>query len=277
MSEEAVSVEVEAKTLGWVPKEEWKGAEARWVPAEEFVSRGHTVLPIIRKNNQELLVKLSAKDQEIGELKTALNETQEGVKSLVAFQQAEVKRQVEERVATLRSALREAKKGDDEALVDSIEDSLEAAKDKLKIVAAPPPPAPSPPPAAPKVEPWAKEFAEENKDWFGVDKRKTALFFAESNELHAAGLRGREVLDKAKIEVEKIFAPVPPPNKAEGGRPNGSGGGGGSPAGKSFASLPADAKAVCAAEERKMVGKNKPFKTQAEWHTHYATVYFEKD
>ena len=50
----AAPVEQEARTLGWVPAEEFKGDPNRWVDAETFVERGHTVMPILRKNNERL-------------------------------------------------------------------------------------------------------------------------------------------------------------------------------------------------------------------------------
>ena len=57
-------VEQEARTLGWVPAEEFKGDPNRWVDAETFVERGHTVMPILRKNNERLetLVKQQAEE-----------------------------------------------------------------------------------------------------------------------------------------------------------------------------------------------------------------------
>src|SRR3990167_11082395 len=41
------AVETEARSMGWVPKEEFRGPESQWRDAEEFVERGHNVLPIV--------------------------------------------------------------------------------------------------------------------------------------------------------------------------------------------------------------------------------------
>ena len=66
MSEEAsvtneTSPEVrhEAESQGWVPKERFRGNENDWVDAETFVKRGREILPILRKNNENLIKDLN--------------------------------------------------------------------------------------------------------------------------------------------------------------------------------------------------------------------------
>jgi|GEM_PF-1668671 len=41
-------VESEARRMGWVPKDEWRGDPAKHRGADEFVERGRTILPIIK-------------------------------------------------------------------------------------------------------------------------------------------------------------------------------------------------------------------------------------
>ena len=54
MSEVTPEVLAEAKADGWAEKDQWRGPESAWVDADEFVRRKHTVLPLLRKENEKL-------------------------------------------------------------------------------------------------------------------------------------------------------------------------------------------------------------------------------
>ena len=47
-------VEQEARLLGWVPQEEFRGNKDNWETAEAFVERGQHLMPIRRQNNVRL-------------------------------------------------------------------------------------------------------------------------------------------------------------------------------------------------------------------------------
>lgn len=47
-------VESEARGMGWVPKEDWKGPEEKWTSAEEYVEKGKNIIPILRKRVEQL-------------------------------------------------------------------------------------------------------------------------------------------------------------------------------------------------------------------------------
>lgn len=267
--------EAEALALGWVPEDKFKGDKAKWVDAKTFVERGHSVMPILKQNNEKLLGKLEVLQRELAELRDADKAKGQTISDLTKFQAAEVKRQVESTLKTLKVQRDAARKNGDDDLADELTDQIA----EVKATPAPSPtPAAPPPPTTPVIEPWAKEFAEANP-WLGVDKRRTGLFMIECDTLYATGLRGTALLNAAKAEVIKVFDPVKEPgaSKTEGGGGSPSGGGGGRATGKTFADLPPDAKAVCATEAKKFVGANKAFKSEAEWQKHYATVFFESE
>jgi len=48
-------------------------------------------------------------------------------------------------------------------------------------------------------------------------------------------------------------------------------------AAKSYAALPAEAKAACDAEVNRFVGPGKKYQTADAWRARYAEIYFEKD
>ena len=49
------ALETEAREMGWVSQEEWKGDPERWRPADEFVQRGKDILPIVQSRLQRVI------------------------------------------------------------------------------------------------------------------------------------------------------------------------------------------------------------------------------
>ncbi len=272
----------EATRLGWKPLEQFKGDPDHWVSAETFVTRGREVMPLLKRNNEQLLRQVEAEkaarqalEGTVGELRTALTD-------LTKFQAAEVKRQVDAEVSKLRTDKAAALRAGEHELAAELDERLDEARDKQRTVAAaPPPPAPAPKPQA-TVEPWAQEFADENPWLNGTgkeEKKRTALFLAIADDLHkTTGQRGKALLDAAKAELEETLPTAAPAGKTEGARGGDGGsrsnGGPGRSNGKSFGDLPPDAREVAKKQEKQFVGPNKAFKTPADWHKHYANVYF---
>lgn len=267
-----VTVEVEATALGWVPEDDFKGDKSRWVDAETFVKRGHEIMPILRKNNTELIGKLTQAETKLAATNAALEEQKTSLKAILEFQASEVKRQVAEKMATLKEARKLARKEEDQDRVDELDEAIDELKEKSVAAPAPPPPAPSPP----AVEPWAVAFEAANRDWLGVDKKRTAIFAANCDEIYSKeGLRGTALLEKAKAETDAFFEPKPPADKTEGGgRPPAGRGGNGSTKVQGFTDLPQEARDVCKSQEKQFVGKGKAFPDAAAWHKHYVEVYF---
>lgn len=68
-ADEAPSIEDRARDMGWRPKEEFKGDEARWVDAETFVKKGEEILPIIRANAKKVEAENAALKNDLATLK----------------------------------------------------------------------------------------------------------------------------------------------------------------------------------------------------------------
>lgn len=269
-----VTVETEASAIGWTPKEKFRGDPEKWVDAQTFLDRGHQIMPILRKTNERLEAELRETKGAVTALKQTAAELQESLKTMTDFQAAEVKRQVDERIKQLRADKSAAIKEGDHELAAAIDEDLDTAKDQKAAIAAAPPPtkkAAEAPTSADEPPQWAKDFAGENT-WLGKDGRRTSLFLAIAEELRQKGVQGRECLDRAKQEMEETLSPTPA-SKTESHSGGGGGGGGGGPKEPSYNDLPPEAKTACNDQDRKMVGAGKPFKTQAEWRKHYATVY----
>lgn len=61
------AVEAEAREMGWVPKEKFRGPEDQWRPADEYLKRGKELLPIVNAENRKLRKQLDDLKAEMGE------------------------------------------------------------------------------------------------------------------------------------------------------------------------------------------------------------------
>ena len=94
------SVLKEAESQGWVPKEKFRGDENDWVDADTFVKRGREIMPILRKNNENLLKELNTTKEQLKEFKKSADEFKK-------FQQQAHERKVTELNQQLRPKTRQ--------------------------------------------------------------------------------------------------------------------------------------------------------------------------
>ena len=268
--------QAEAEKMGWIPPSRFKGDVERFIDADAYIERGETVLPIVKEQNKRLHLELDQVKanelrlaQDLEKAKKAIEEIQE--RHTVATQKA-----VDEAKTALKAQLAAASESGDHAAVAEITQQMVELKDAEQTPAKKdetPPPASFVPPA--DLAEWNKENA-----WFGVDKRKTALALGIAQDLREGGetSKGREFYDKVKVEMDRMLGGseyVPPKaDKVEGARGSDDAPRGG--AKKTYASLPADAKQACDNDARNFVGPSKKYKTQAEWRSRYAELYFQE-
>lgn len=104
---EPSATEVEARSAGWVPKEEYLGDENKWVDADEFVRRG------------PLFEKINVQNRELKEVKKALSQL---ATHHASVRETEYKRALDDLKIQKREAFTE---GDPDKLVDIDEKILE--------------------------------------------------------------------------------------------------------------------------------------------------------
>jgi hypothetical protein len=268
--------DTQARSLGWVPQEEFRGDPEKWVDAETFVERGKQIMPILRANNKRLQDQLASQAAELQSVKSLLTASAEAIDELKRFhsedakaKMAAVKQQVLEQ---LRSA-KEAGNVDDEVrLTDQLTDIKAAQK-------AEPPPAKKVEPPADQPDPAFIAWQQQPENsWFGRDMRKTSLALGIAQELRNdpanANLVGQAFFKRVADEAEETLNPSGrKSSKVEGSR-GGAGGPGGSDRAKGYGDLPPDAKAACEDMARRLVGDGRAFKVKADWQKHYAQVYF---
>jgi hypothetical protein len=266
------AIEQEARSMGWVPSEEFRGDQARWIDASTFVERGHTVLPIVQKKNKELQQQMSDMAAENKRLANLFAETQQSIKDLQELHNQTTKQKVEAAREQILDAIKQAKRdGDTDLEVDLFEklNQTNAALEKPAVVV---PPVIIPP--VQEVDPAAKSWADAN-GWYGNDRRKTSLVLSIANALRADpdndALVGKAFYDKVDAELAYRLNGGTGTQKVGSGNHTGSQGGGGSKD-PTYADLDADAKKVCDTEGKKFIGEGKLYKTQAEWRNYYAKM-----
>lgn len=271
-------IELEAREMGWRPKEEFRGDTDKWVDAETFVSRGEHFLPILRKDRDTFKARARVLETQVGELQATLTAAQEAIEALKEHQTESTKRQVELARREIISQIKEARESGNVEGEMELQERLDAVK--LAQAPAPAKPAAAAPPPPPAIDPVAQAWIEQNP-WFEKDARKRGLAMGIADDLrndpairHLGGKAFFEKLDE-ELSREPAFGAERPQSKVNGGRPTG---GSGTPrAGRGYADLPADAKEACDRDSKKLVGTGRAFKDEASWRAHYVKHYFGQE
>lgn len=120
--EDTRDYEAEAREMGWVPESEWRGDKKppRFLTAEEFVERGQTVIPILRKQ-------LAGKDEEIAKIRADFETRAQRLERMSEETQRRQKAQHEAEIASLRQVMRKAAETGDMDEYDRVSQQLDTA------------------------------------------------------------------------------------------------------------------------------------------------------
>ncbi len=242
--EAQVQIEQEARQQGWTDKDEWRGAEEDWIDAATFVKRGKEILPVLQKNNERLLQRLSKAEKDAEEARKVAKEFREYQKTTF---EAKVKT-LETELKELRQAKKEAiTQGDGDRVVE-LDEQIDAVKEQHAEAKAA---AEKPVPVEPEVtlDPALNSWLERN-DWFGKNTRLTSIANSLGAELRkenpsVVGDAFLKLLDEELapyLEVgsgkKKSREPVSPVEGRTNSRP-------GAPKKQSYENLPEEAKQAC--------------------------------
>jgi hypothetical protein len=180
-------VEQEARSSGWVSKDEWleaHGSDKGWKSASDYVEFRRNFLPIISKENKELRKRLEQLERERATERTQ----QEQAKAQLAREQ-------------LRLEMRAAREDGDWDKVDALTEKLLDLR-----VAEKPKPAPGPVPIDPEVQRDYNEFAKRNP-WLNTDKRLTKVFAIQLKGIMDTGAADSipEAFEDAKDLVKRMY------------------------------------------------------------------------
>jgi hypothetical protein len=246
-NEIAPEIRQEAESQGWVPKERFRGNESDWVDADTFVKRGREILPILRKNNENLIKDLNATKEQLKEFRQAAEEFKQ-------FQREAYERKAndyEQRIREIKESRAQAISDGDGQKVNALDDALDLAKEEFKEAKQAVKDADvvkTPEPTQTEIDPGLQVWLDRNT-WFGEDKRMTAVVngIGESLRLEFPLLKGQPFLDKldevlAEEFPNKFGKKQSPSSRVESGSGRQSRGGSNA---QSYDNLPSEAKAAC--------------------------------
>lgn len=281
LNTEEVSVEelAQAQQLGWAPKDKWRGAPEKWVDAKQFLAKGMGIHHV-RGENQRLAGQLSVTTERLAQMEEALKGANAAIEALQESSDADVKAQVEAARKELKAEIATAsREGDHEALAEATDkltqlNAAEERGDKGKQDDKGDKGGDKGRQIHPEIAAWYTK----NPDLIS-NPRWRALATVEAAELRGEGevAVGAAFMDKVAERVDKVLGGTGRGHsKVEGdnGGGNRSEGGKGGGGKKSYADLPAEAKAACDKMSARLVGPNRAHKDVASWRASYAKQYF---
>ena len=220
IDEKESEIEAEARRMGWVPEEDFRGNKDFWKSAEEYVEAGKTELPILRERYKELDKKYASLEATIKDLpgKMAKMEKQ-------AFERATKELKEKQRLAV--------EEGDVEAF-DAADKQLETLQKEVSEV------------EKPEIEPITNKWITQNP-WYNTDEDLAAY----SQGLHGRTWNGKpETLEaNLKMVAEKTKQMFPHkfenPNREKAAAVEGNGSKVKTKKGFTYDDLPPEAKQIC--------------------------------
>lgn len=254
VDEKSAEIEAEARKMGWTSKDEFKGDPAKWRPADEFVERGRSMLPIVQ-------AKVKKQDQEIAELKQTVRDFQEHLTKTE-------KQAYEKAMKTLRQERADAIAAGDAEAFDRADERIEELREEAQAKAAK-----SAKAKESDSDPVYDEWATRNKAILDdPDMNEYAEFIG--NRLRNQGEKstGAEFLDLVAEKVKARFPDKFTNPRREKATPTVEGGAQGNRrSGTAYADMPAEARAAC----DRMAKSFQDDKAAAEFKKQYVANYFE--
>ena len=165
--------EVQAKDMGWKPKEEYEGEEGKWVEAKEFVERKPIYERIhkLEQNNKRL-------QQTVSEVSDHIQKAEKA-----AYGKA---------IKDLEAEKRYAVRSSDNEKVKDINNEIKDLREKEKS-------------AKPSVDPVVVQFVKDNESWWGNDEMQDYAVSRHNRILAKGGLSMEESLNKVLEDVKSRF------------------------------------------------------------------------
>lgn len=229
--------EAEARKMGWVAKDEFRGDPDKWRPAEEFLDRGKRILPIVLKDNERL-------QRNLDRVKDQLSELRESTKEIVEFHTQAAKREYErgrrEIEARIESAAANADANTVRQEMVNLDNLTKQNTPVQKKVETP----------APQIDPDTQDWINKNA-WFTRDKVLAAYAIDVYGNLQKEkpGLSESDLLAETTRQTTAKFPEKfgINPNRENAAAVASPSGGNGTQRrnAKSYDNLPADAKKAC--------------------------------
>lgn len=220
------AVELEALAMGWKPLSQFKGPKDKFVSAADYVERGKTIMPFLRKDLASAYKRIEGLEKAVA---NAVQHISKADQRAYARARAELDAELEQAAANGDAATVKAVTKD---IVDLEKETISKA-DKPDEQAG-----------SPEFEAWKGE-----NDWYGTDKALSAAFDALCGEVYEDGYRTpkaglKEAMSRLKEQFPAKFAKAENPNRKAPAAVEGAGTVT-RRSGKTYADLPPEARQMC--------------------------------
>jgi len=180
-----------ARRQGWVPKDEFRGDDSRWITAEQFVERADNMMPILKSVNAKLEGKLEILEKE-------LKEQKELAKKMIKIHGKYADGFYDSRLTEIKTKKIAAVKEGDIELYQALE-AEEAKIEKPEPIVIDEP--------AQQDHPDVARWKQDNARWYGSDPELTeyADIIADRMAKKGHSYREYEFCNAVKDKVMKMF------------------------------------------------------------------------
>lgn len=217
-----METEEKAKAMGWVPKEEFRGDENKWVDAEEFVKRGENFVGIAKENIDRLTQKVTSLESKLEESTKVFQEFREFATKSEQRAYDRAQKEYESSVKDLKKRLKEAAKNEQWSEFDEIENEIDGLEKPQKLKKKD-----DKQKATYYTQADLDAWMGANTKWFNVDQEMTAYAVAMEPILIKQGKKGQELFEEIDKRLQKRFPEnYENPNKKKPSSVDGGGGDG---------------------------------------------------
>jgi hypothetical protein len=298
-TEVAAEIESKARTMGWMPKDQYKGNPDHWLDAKAYVKKGEEFIPFLRANNRRLEEQVQSLTSKLTDQERLLRANDAALKALQESNNETTRAAAETSREELIEGIEAARREGDVRKEEELRSKLQETNAKIKQAAKPngdgtvhtrPDAGTAPPGSAGGGEDFTqrqewKDFVRDNP-WVKEDPVMLSAANALMTKMIADGdittaMTPRERWDKVAEATKKRFGVAGNPRReaparVEGTRGTGDGAAGGGGSGQSYEDLPQDAKTACDKQSRdpRLVGKGKKYADVAAYRQYYLKMYY---
>ena len=161
-----MEAEERAKSMGWVPSEEFKGDPEKWVDAETFLKRGDEILPIMKERLSKMEGRFQEQNEGYKKQTNKIEKLTESLEKFAKFHKDTAKRSYERAIKDLKKRQRSAVEEGNVDVFDNIETEIEGLQQEIETPADD---TKADETIHPDFNPWMQQ-----NPWYGTDPDLTA-------------------------------------------------------------------------------------------------------
>ena len=195
-----MEAEERAKSMGWVPSEEFKGDPEKWVDAETFLKRGDEILPIMKERLSKMEGRFQEQSEGYKKQSDKIEKLTESLEKFAKFHKDTAKRSYERAIKDLKKRQRNAVEEGNVDVFDNIETEIEGLQQEIET------PKETTTDDGEKINPDFEPWRQQNP-WYGTDPDLTAYANGVGPVLakEMPGVEGKVFYNELTKRVKKTF------------------------------------------------------------------------